>query len=120
MSLLFFHGSICAVEESFYLHFLSSQLRKDKSWKTIGCMRQSIQEKTKQNLWRTAFKKFEGVWSASPFTFFEGFLPQILLGSFLNTLSHISQKILKLEQKNDRLHLVPFRLKREGRWNDEG
>ena len=98
VSLLFFHGSICAVEGSFYLHFLSSQLLKDKSWKT-GCMRQSIQEKTNQNLWRTAFKKFEGVWSASPFTVFKGFFLQILLGSFLNTLSHISQKILKLEQK---------------------
>ena len=25
---------------------------------------QSIQEWTKENLWQTAFKKFEGVWSA--------------------------------------------------------
>ena len=27
-------------------------------------MKQSIQEWTKQNLWKTAFKKFKGVWSA--------------------------------------------------------
>ena len=27
-------------------------------------MEQSIQEWTKQNLWKTAFKKFEGKWSA--------------------------------------------------------
>ena len=27
-------------------------------------MRQSIQELTKQNLWKTAFKKFEVIWSA--------------------------------------------------------
>ena len=53
VSLLFFHGSICAVEESFYLHFLPSQFLKDKSWKTIGCMRQSILEWTRENLWKT-------------------------------------------------------------------
>ena len=50
-------------------------------------MGQSIQE---QNLWKTAFKKFEGVWSTSsrpnPLKFFKGCLPQILLGLFLNTL----------------------------------
>ena len=27
-------------------------------------MGQSIQEWTKQNLWKTAFKMFEGIWSA--------------------------------------------------------
>ena len=27
-------------------------------------MGQNIQEWTKQNLWKTAFKKFEGIWSA--------------------------------------------------------
>ena len=27
-------------------------------------MRQSIQEWTKKNLWKVAFKKFEGIWSA--------------------------------------------------------
>ena len=27
-------------------------------------MRQNIRELTKYNLWKTAFKKFEGVWSA--------------------------------------------------------
>ena len=66
VSLLFFHGSICAVEESFYLHFLSSQF--------LSCLSRPY-----------------------PFTFFKGSLPQILLGPFLNTFSHISQKILKLE-----------------------
>ena len=32
---------------------------------TYGCMGQSIQEWTKKNLWKTAFKKFEKIWSAS-------------------------------------------------------
>ena len=32
---------------------------------TYGCMGQSIQEWTKKNLWKTAFKKFERIWSAS-------------------------------------------------------
>ena len=44
-------------------------------------------------MWKTAFKKFEAVWSAESkphsFRFFKGCLPQILLGQFLNTLSHI-------------------------------
>ena len=61
-------------------------------------MGQSIQEWTKWNLWKTAFKKFEVIWSASDmvclnrpyhFKFFKGCLPQIPLGPFLNTLSHI-------------------------------
>ena len=39
------------------------------------------------NLWKTAFKKFE--------VFFEGCLPQILLGPFLNTLTHLYHKIEK-------------------------
>ena len=42
----------------------------------------------------TAFKKFEGAWSASSrpyhFKYFKGCLPQILFGPFLNTLSHIN------------------------------
>ena len=54
---------------------------------------QSIQEWTKEILWKTAFKKFEGVWSAQrrtyPFEFCKGCLPQILLGSLLNTLPHL-------------------------------
>ena len=53
-------------------------------------MGQSIQEWTKENLWKPAFKKSEGVRSALsrlyPFKFFKGCLPQILLGLFLNTL----------------------------------
>ena len=40
-------------------------------------MKQSIQELTKLNLWKTAFQ------------FFKGCLPQTLLGPFLNTLSHM-------------------------------
>ena len=34
------------------------------------------------NLWKTAFKKY-------PFNFFKGCLPQILLDSLFNTLSHM-------------------------------
>ena len=30
----------------------------------MGHLEQSIQEWTKQNLWKTAFKKYEGIWSA--------------------------------------------------------
>ena len=44
-------------------------------------------------MWKTAFKKFEEIWSALsrpyPFKFFKRFLSQILLGPFLNILSHI-------------------------------
>ena len=44
-------------------------------------------------MWKTAFKKFEGVWSFSTdyiyhVRFFNGCLPQILLCAFLNSLSH--------------------------------
>ena len=49
-------------------------------------------------MWKTAFKKFEVIWSALEdhiiclrrpyhFKFFKGYLPQILLGPFLSTLS---------------------------------
>ena len=44
-------------------------------------------------MWKTAFKKFEVTWSVlgrpDHFKVFKGCLPQILLGSFLNTLTHI-------------------------------
>ena len=50
-------------------------------------MGQSIQEWTEKNLWKTVFKKFEVIWSASA-DFFKNCLPQILLGPFLNTLPH--------------------------------
>ena len=47
-------------------------------------MGQSIQE------WKTAFKKFEGIWSAlgKPYAFklFKGCISQVLLGLFLNAL----------------------------------
>ena len=46
-------------------------------------MGQSIQEWTKQNLWKTAFKKFEVL------QIFKGSIPKILLGPFLNTLSQM-------------------------------
>ena len=39
-------------------------------------------------MWKTAFKKFEVIWSVFPF--FKGCLPQILLVPFLNTLTHIT------------------------------
>ena len=51
-------------------------------------MGQSIQEWTEYNLWRTAFKKSKGTWSAL------GSLPQILLGPFLNALSHVLVNIV--------------------------
>ena len=58
--------------------------------KMLAYMGESIQEWTKQNLWKAAFKSFEGVWSALgrpyPLKFFKDCLPQIWLGSFLNTL----------------------------------
>ena len=54
-------------------------------------MGHSIQEWTKWNLWKTAFKKFEGMY---PFKFFKDCLPQILLGQFLNTLSQIVFEII--------------------------
>ena len=45
------------------------------------------------NFVEDSLQKFEEVWSAFsrsyPFKFFKGCLPQILLGPFLNTLSHI-------------------------------
>ena len=50
-------------------------------------LRQSTQEWAKQNLWKTAFKKFEVIWSA--FKFFKGCLPQTLLDSLLNTLTYL-------------------------------
>ena len=52
-------------------------------------LRQSIQEWTKLNLRKAAFIKFEGVSRPYSFKFFKGCLPQILLGPFLNTLSHL-------------------------------
>ena len=47
---------------------------------------------TRLNLWKTAIKKFKRIWSLSRpyhFNFFISWLLQILLGSFLNTLSHM-------------------------------
>ena len=41
---------------------------------------QSIQKWTKENFWKTAFKKL-------------GCLPQILLGPFLNTLPHLNYNL---------------------------
>ena len=51
-------------------------------------MGQSIQEWTKENLWKIAFKKIDGL-AAVSLQFFKGCLPQILPGPFLNTLSQI-------------------------------
>ena len=53
-------------------------------------MGQSIPEWTKQNLSKTTFTKIEGcglLSRLSPFKFFKGCLPQVLLGPFLNILS---------------------------------
>ena len=55
-------------------------------------MGQSIQEWSTLNLWKTAFKKFK--WGMVCFRFFKGRPPQILLGPFLNTLSHTNLTIV--------------------------
>ena len=61
-------------------------MRKSPKLQYKENMRKSIQEWTKENSWKTAFKKFEGVWSALSrpyhFKFFKGGLPQILLSPF--------------------------------------
>ena len=50
-------------------------------------------------MWKIALKIFERIWSAlDPFNFFEGCLPQVLIGPFWNTLSqvkylHVARKI---------------------------
>ena len=46
-------------------------------------MGQSIQEWTKQNLWKTALSR------PYPFNFYKGCLPQILLGPFLKTCTQM-------------------------------
>ena len=51
-------------------------------------MGQSIQEWPKSNLRNTAFKKY-----------FNGCLPQILLGPFLNNLSHMFDMVLNAPQR---------------------
>ena len=53
-------------------------------------MGQGIQEWTKKNLWKRAFKKIEEIWSAKADQFFKGCPPQILFDPFLNTLTQIS------------------------------
>ena len=58
-------------------------------------MGQGIQEWTKKNLCKTAFKKIWNSWLPKQiirsyyFKFFKGCLSQILLGLFLNTLTHV-------------------------------
>ena len=59
-------------------------------------MGQSIQEWTKQNLWKTAFKKIS-------LQIFQGCLPEILLGPFLNTLSHIFASGVTLHKSQKQL-----------------
>ena len=54
-------------------------------------MGQFIQEWTKYNLWKTAFKKLNGyglLKQTISVQIFKGCFPQILLGPFLNILSH--------------------------------
>ena len=50
-------------------------------------------------MWKTAFKKSEGVWYAwnrqYPLKFFKGCRPQILLGLFLNTFFYLKIRITK-------------------------
>ena len=57
------------------------------------------------NLWKTALKKFEGIWSRVPygpypFKFYKGCLPQILLGPFVNSLSQLFLIQFKLYAHN--------------------
>ena len=60
----------------------------------------TIQEWIQWNLWKTPFKKLESYnlskWPCH-FKFLKGYLPQNLLGPFLDTLSHFS---LTLKRKN--------------------
>ena len=59
---------------------------------TYGCMGQSIQEWTKKNLWKTAFKKFEVIClpqQSISLNFFKILSLAILPGPFVNTLPHI-------------------------------
>ena len=51
-------------------------------------MRQSIQAWIKWILWKTAFKKFQGIWSAT-LKYFKGCLSQNLLSPLLNVLSQM-------------------------------
>ena len=66
-------------------------------------MKQSIQEWNKWTLWKTTFKKFKVIWSASASitsNIFKGCLPQILFGPFLNILSHMKVWLRNSSNKN--------------------
>ena len=72
--------------------------------KVCGLLRnlgQSIQEWTKWNLWKTAFKKFKVIWSGllkqtiSLQLFYRLCLPQISIGPFLNWPIQISIGLLR-------------------------
>ena len=52
-------------------------------------MAQAIQEWTKYNLWKAAFKKLGRQYR---FKFFKDCLPQMLLGPLLNTLTQVFKK----------------------------
>ena len=90
-----------------YFHFLERLL------KTIHVyMGKSIQEWTKSNLWKEAFKKLEVIGSAClgrPYHFklFKGCLPQILLGPFSNTLTHVVALLIEEVIWTVRLLLLP-------------
>ena len=59
-------------------------------------MGQGIQERTKWNLWKTAFKNFQVIGLSQhtiSLQIFKGCLPQTLLGPFLNTLPQMIFKI---------------------------
>ena len=63
------------------------------------------QEWTKQDLWKTAFKKFEVIWSAYYLKFPKGCIPQILLSRFLNTLVQMLLYLI-LDWINYSLHWI--------------
>ena len=52
-------------------------------------MRKSIQEWPKQNLWNTAFKKFE----VTRFEVFKGCILEVLAGPFINTLFYVCKSL---------------------------
>ena len=85
--------------------------QKQRNRKVCQHLSQIIQEWTKQNLWKRAFKKFDGVYGLSKedhisSNFLKGCLPQILLSSSLNTLSYLL--LLSVEWSARLILLIPI------------
>ena len=59
-------------------------------------MVQGIQKWTEYHLWKTAFKNlkwYDLLWQITSLQTFDGCLRQILLGPFLNILTHMSENL---------------------------